>query len=533
MGISEINSKQTQPSLITHTSTNSVPSKTSFYARKAFMVTFVPFFVLLASIAGSTLTLGTPQICRLISRKNKSEVQQKIEERRKEYLLAITPQFSHMDNETLTNEFTQLGLKPDQVAPFVKNVLEIYQGIPTLSMERLYKKLQKLFSDPLFLEIIHSAPNATAVRFLTQVAIQFRLAPMKDIMVEYGQKKIGQVEDPTLDKVASVVANKTQETSFNQNRWYHLLFWGISHPGAWYHALETVFLPESYDSNESNATYEIDRTNYVNKRGETVTARWIAGPTPFNDPVYAKAFLKDRHELRFNIMDTSKKGEYKMIKRMQEKADNSNGHLQHVIWGFDTKKKRGFLDANNIDDLLKGYEKTLMRDSRKTGSLSQDNGILIPEGLLSDSQIQKGCEIAKSLVTKLYGNKKLSKVDKMAILVTVDTMLALGILIQYLEKSKTSDVTIAVACKQCFDRGPVYLAALQLFYRTLSSDKLFSDIEFYQLAGLPLFRSPLNEDRAPLHERMQVYQQVMQMIGDKVDVLAEHTKAFRDYLTQQ
>src|SRR5438105_6063788 len=142
MDISVINSKRTQPVLSTPTLSAPASSKTNLYARKAFMVTFVPFFVLLTSALGSSLTLGVPQICRLISKKNKAQVNQKIEQRRKEYLLTIMPKFEHMDENTLLSECASA-----QERQFIKKVLQIHKDLPTLPMEILYKKLQTLFLD--------------------------------------------------------------------------------------------------------------------------------------------------------------------------------------------------------------------------------------------------------------------------------------------------------------------------------------------------------------------------------------------------
>jgi len=527
---------------------------------------FIALFVIAGTVVGNILTLGIPSFVSLYSNYNKKGVKEEIECRRIDHLytalfcsLQGTDKWKVLNEEVPESALTGNLLNPDKdTLFFINEVKDLRMSISKLhdsrvekeidldSVEGVYKKFQHLANNIRFMSVYRSLEPSDhpAVNFLKVLSAKFRSAEMTDLLIDHAKEKLGvvtpdQAAGYSIAKTGDALAGFRKEPSFAQN-----FFWAISHPTNWFHSCESKWLQKKYDSHESNPTYTVQEVEYTTKNQKTITARFTAGPTPFNDAAYQNIFLSNGHELRFNIMDTAKAEEHGWVTKMAQVANDSNGHLEHVVLGFVTKEKRGYLDATELDPLIDGYQEALLAGnaSRTIQDRKIDNGVMIPNHLLSDPQIQSACSHAKALVKGLKPD--LSKKEaRHAVLVAVDTMMALGTMINYLEgvKDLTEDksvdedmraVYIAIACKQCYDRGPVYVAALQLFFRSLSQDTPLSSNEFYQIAGLPLFRAPLGEGREQQEKKFAVYEAFAKMLGSNTALLSKHTRAFRSSLNE-
>lgn len=465
--------------------------------------------VWIGAILGNLLTLGIPTLVSLISRVQRKDLKASIKERQLQHLQPV-----------LEYEFYSQGLEGSSKA-FVEEVLQFQQEARQMRSPRaIYKKLQKLIKHNT--SVLHRLQEHPSIYFLKLLAAKFRSADVSDLLIEHAKEELGtiapdQEEGYSIAKTGEALVAYRNKPSFKHN-----FFWAISHPSGWQHSWEAEWLHKKYDSHASNPTYTIFETDYTAKNGPK-TARFIAGPTPFNDPVYYNLFLKGGHEVRYNIMDTSKRQERSWIGQMHQAAQDSS--VEHVVWGFATKEKRGYLEQTELAPLINRYEEGLL-ESR---SLDSPTGVVVPDHL-SEEEIRAACALTK----ELFANADLSeKAARHAVLVAIDTMLSLGILIRYLEQVETAEkdpdlkaVYVAAACKQCFDRGPVYLSALLLFFRSLHSDAPLTQEEFYRIVGVPLFRAPLNEGREQMKDKFVVYEHLAKNLNMKT--LSEKTREYRE-----
>lgn len=519
----------------------------------------ISIFVFVGTVLGNIATLGIPTAISLYSDGQKIDTKIEIEAAQIKHILTAlkcglhgTDKWVPQSSEVLIDETSLLkeikGEPNEDQRYFVREVIGLRHQIAELqkrdvtvgSLEKIYKQFQKLVKEPRFMTVFRDleVSDHSAVNFLKILAAKFRSAKVSELLIQHAREELGELgPDPkvggySIGQTGEALAEYREKPSFKHN-----FLWAISHPFAWYHSCESQWLHKKYDSHESNPTYSVHEVEYSTIANQTIKAQFIAGPTPFNDPVYEQIFSKTNHELRFNIMDMSKKGsEDRWIQKMDRIANESNGHTQQVVWGFATKKKGGFLKPTQIDPLIDGYRDALLHQNA-CRSLESSTGVKVPETLLSEGQVMKACEHAKALIKDL--NPDLTKKSaRHAALVIVDTMMATGTMINYLEGLKDlisnpkidedmRSVHIAIACKQCFDRGPVYFAALMLFFRSLTNSNALSKEEFYKITGLPLFRAPLNEGREQIEGKFKVYEQLAQMLGPHMDKLAFHTQAFR------
>jgi hypothetical protein len=522
--------------------------------------------VFVGTVLGNIVTFGIPTILSRVSNYKRNGIKKAVEKcqiehvgtalfcglKGKEKWQKQSDQVS-MDRSSLFKETNKNGRITENEEYFIQEVVGLRDQICDLykqqknsevsvgSLEKVYLQFQKLVQNPNFMDVYHSLEpkDHSGVNFLKLLAAKFRSANVSDLLIQHAKSELGFVSQDadggyTIGKTGEILAKYRDQPSFKQN-----FLWAISHPFAWYHALNSRFLHNKYDSHEANPTYSVHEIEYPRNDGKaSIKARFIAGPTPFNDPVYEQIFSKNGHELRFNIMDMSKeRNEAPWIKKMDRIAHESNGHTQQVVWGFSTKKKKGFLKPTDLDPLINGYKNALLKENA-CRSLNSSIGVKIPEALLSDQEIENACQHAKALIQELKPDLT-QKAARHAALVIVDTMMATGMIIRYLDglKDLVDDpnidedmraVHIAIACKQCFDRGPVYFAALMLFIRSLSNSKPLNEDEFYKITGLPVFRAPLNEGREQIKEKFSVYEKLAQTLGANMDKLSMHTQTFRD-----
>jgi hypothetical protein len=477
---------------------------------KRALIGMVVFF---GTVFGNLATLGIPTLIAHHSEGKREKIKNEIEGKRIEHLQSSMP-------ESWSAQRKEDALFIQQANVLKSEIGALNPSQPILgSLEEIYHRFQKLAGDPQFIQDFERlfAERHPAAIWVQELAGKFRSADVSNLLEQYSRERLGVVSTDlsngySIGKVEEALREERKRFAFKHN-----FFWAISHPSAWYHSLESKLLHKEYNSHESNPTYCIDQATYQRKDGKAVAVHWIAGPTPMNDPVYEKIFLKGAHEFRSNVMDTTKPHEKVWIEQMSKTAANSNGHLEHLVWGFATKDKKGYLEPKDLDTLLDRYQEAIE---------GEGSGVIIPETALTKEQRASAFKQTKELLKEL--NPDLStKSARHAVLMMVDTMMTLGALIQYLERVQdVTDVHIATACKQCFDRGPVYTAALQLFFRSLRGDQPLKAEEFYRLAGLPLFRAPLNEGREQLKAKFAVYESFSQIIGSRFDVLAKHARNF-------
>ncbi len=526
---------------------------------------FTGLLVVVSTLVLNSLFLFIPAGLSLYSNFNKKSVQAEVETRRIEHLhtalmrgLEGEGKWKRQASEITHEQLLGPAPKDEATDRFLAEVIELRDQISSLetsrkkgdvavgSVESVYKRLQKLAGDQQFMQVFRALEKVDhpAVNFLKLLSAKFRSANMSEVLVGHAKHELGEVTADknggySVGKTAEVLASYREKPSFAKN-----FFWAISHPLGWYHSCESKWLQTQYDNNESNPTYTVQEVDYTTKGNKRLKVRFTAGPTPFNDDAYQKIFLREGRELRFNIMDTGKSEEHEWVRKMDEAAKSSNGHLEHVVLGFVTKEKRGYLESANLDTLIGGYQSALLDGNacRSIQPRKVDNGVVIPEKLLSDEEIKGACSRAKALVRELNPDLT-SKHARHAVLVVADTMMAMGTMVNYLEGLKRTiedesidedmrAVFIAAACKQCYDRGPVYLASLMIFFRSLTDSSSLTKDEFYRIAGIPLFRAPVNEGREQQEGKFAVYEELAEMLGSRMDILAKHTRAFRSTLSQ-
>lgn len=513
-------------------------------------------FVFTGTLLGNLLTLGIPTLISRCSEMKKANVKQGIETLRVARLQSAL-KCGLSGNEKWRLKAAEVPLLQTLPNPtkeetyFFSKVAQLREAVAKLkptqpdAVETLYKQFQRLAKDPTFIKVFRDLEptDHPAVNFLKLIAAKFRSADVSNLLIQHAKEELGSVKP---DQGAGFSIGKTGEALVEYRKkpsFKHNFLWAISHPFAWFHSCEGEWLHKKYDSHLSNPTYTVHQFDYTTQDRKKIRARFMAGPTPFNDPVYHKIFLKEGHELRYNIMDTAKAPEHAWIKKMDNASKESDGHLEHIVWGFATKEKQGYLEASELDPLIDKYEKALLNGCRTLDCPKRDNGVLIPQKFLSDPQIKEACRLTKSLLSHLDIDLT-HKSGRHAALVAVDTMMAMGIMINYLESLKhvvedeTIDedmraIYIATACKQCFDRGPVYFSALMLFFRSLNNSSPLTEEEFYKIAGFPLFRAPLNEGREQIHGKFTVYEQFAKMFGTRMDTLSNYTKTYRAFLQTQ
>lgn len=418
----------------------------------------------------------------------------------------------------------------DPQPTWVQEIVQFKVGLNCEDLKGTYKALQALLNKKGFVQSIHSVqkgdPAYPAVEFLLELTQILRSTNIEKELIEHARSKINPSIQPISEKryslaqTAEAINRFNQECPYKRNNRVQSLFWAKDNPEHAHHSIHSNFYPEHYDSTRSNPTYVIQKMNYRTAKGQSIDTHLVAGPTPFNDPVYKHLFLKRAKELRFNVMDRGKANEKVMIHKMDQVADQSEGHLTHVVLGF---KKGKYAKPKTVDALIDGYKEHLIENHGSKG-----------KNHLEDRQIKLACESAKSFVKQL--NPDLSQKDtRHAILVIVDTMMALGMVINELENSTSTDPHfISVACKQCFDRGPVYMIALMIFLRSLDQGNLLTEEEFLHISGFPMIRAPLNEKRAQINRKFQVYQAFAHLIGTNTELLHEITTRFKnDLLTSR
>lgn len=546
--------------------------KKNFNSELAILVGKVARAVIVGMIAviGNAVTLGIPLACKVVSDWGKKERKKEIETREIEHLYtALTIGLSgeekwcinssknslQWDDHSLCKEIESKGIAKEDALYFAKKVLKLRNAVYELkaglikgekvevgSVEKVFEKYQKYARSERFMRIfsILESEDCKVINFLKALAVKFQSTNIEEILIQNAKEELGPVEKDLPDgysigKIGEAMLAHQDEIRFRRDRWYQKLIWAITNPVAFYHSWESLVLPDVYNSRDTNPFHAVHSIEINDAQGNKHLARLIAGPSPFNDPVFKKIFLKDAYELRFDIMDTNKKHEYSMIRNLEAIAQESNGHLEHVLFGFQIKKDRGYLNHDRIEPLIDGYEKILL-DSRSLRKYKSDHGVVIKKNHLSDEQIRAACEETKILMQEL--NPDLSDLGvRHAVLVAVDAMIALGIIQNYFKNHKEiltnpnidpdlKSVYITAACKQCYDRGPVYLSAMMLFLRSLNSSEPLSDSEFYRIAGLSLFRAPLNEGREQQSQKAKVFFSLTQMLGARLDLLSKHTRRF-------
>lgn len=522
------------------------------------------------AVIGNILTLGIPLACKFVADKKNKAVKEEIENNQIEHLYtALTIGLSGGDkwkmdslnnsfqwNQTkLAKEIETFGIGREDAAYFAEKVLKLRDGIYVLkkqllngekaapgSVEKVFDRFQKYARNPKFMNVFRALAqkDSAPANFLKVLAAKFHSPNMEGLVVQHAKVELGAIEADmeggySVGKVGEAIGGYQKETRFRRDRWYQKIIWAITNPVALYHSWESQARPDMYNSRESNPIHTVLSVKIPDGDGNFALARLVAGPSPFNDPVYRKIFLTEGHELRFDIMDTCKKHEYKMISKLDAMAKESKGHLEHVLYGFQSKADLGYLDHTDAVSLIDGYRDVLL-DSRTLRDQQSDHGVVIAKHQLSDEEIEAACDETLALVQELDPDLSDPKA-RHAVLVLVDTMMSLGIIRNYFRNHKElfkdpnidpdmKALYIATACKQCFDRGPVYLSTLMLFLRSLSSSKPLNEDEFYRIAGLPLFRAPLNEGREQLSRKSEVFEALTQILGSRLDLLSKHTSRF-------
>lgn len=526
--------------------------------------------ILVGVVLANTITLGIPLIFRAIQWWNQRSIKQEIENQMATHLCTVLePNVQDVVKESFLNGNTEnkknfikrisRQLRSDQPRFVAQNIVRFASYVDQLKhdleiiqkqhqkgkvsiglVEALYEKFQAFAGSPTFVAIFKNLksiePNNELVEFLENLAERFYSANMKELLQAHVQERIEDLSSGDhkypIGKIGDVLKQeRDRNLCFRKDGGLSCLFWGITHPQALYNSWTASSRPDLYRPGASNPTYVVDEMTM-----DRVQLKFIAGPTPYNDPIYKHFFLGSNYELRFDIMDTSHKNERHMIDEMQTVANESSKHSKHTVLGFAAEEKNAPMGETGVDDIINSYEEQLLsaKNNSAIGNAKsiRENGMFIP--YLSVEEIRLACEKAKNLVNGLQiGSETLKdKHTKHAILVVVDTMIALGTLIKSVQahKDKREPLYVATACKQCFDRGPVYLLALRLFVRSLEKTDGLSSEEVYQIAGLPLFRAPLNEGREQISRKEIVLEAFTQMLGNHTEALSEQTKALKGEL---
>ncbi len=478
--------------------------------------------IAIAALVGNVLTLGIPLAYRLISDARKAPRKEEVEMKMIQHLCSFD-----LPKAKLVEEIKGHSVGSEDAEYFASCVLHLNSQILNLKSKRevtvgsaasLHDEFKELAKEKRFIDIFNilEKQKSSSAKFLKNLAMTFYSTNVQSIVETHGKRKFKDIQ-PDMEKgysiaqVGRALKKNREKGGFRKDTWYKAALWMITHPIQAYHSWESHARPDLYDSGKSNPTYMVEEIKM--KDGGVI--RVIAGPTPYNDPVHRHIWLRDCHELRFNNMDWSHTNEKHMVAAMQNVARLSDGHLKHVVLGFDAEEKKESLDQIELGALIDTYKKNLLKRATK--------GVVIPVDLLNSDEIGKACDAAKSLVKELKPDLT-KKESRQAVLVIVDTMMALAILMKQQKLHK--ELHLSTACKQCFDRGPVYLLALRLFLRSFTTDQPLSKKEFYEIAGFPLFRAPLNEGRKQVNDKAIVFEELTQILGSHFDLLSKHTRLF-------
>lgn len=474
----------------------------------------------IVAVLGNILTLGIPLACRLISDYRNRDKARAIENIQIDHLYTAVND-KGIGSLNWTIETLAQELNHSDGLYFAEEVIHLRNQVYLLkekrenghlqpgSVEALYTTFQKLISDGRFLKIYREVEGqgSSAVRFIKALAQTFQTADVSGVLLDLAKEKLSGIlpekQSYTIRDTGDILsAYHERTTAFRRDSALQKFFWAVAHPEVLFHSWESNSSPEHYNPRLSNPSYAVHHDSFqIN--GERRSLRFLAGPTPFNDPVYREITSKSFPEVRFNIMDISKKHESVMIRNIEQVAEESNGYLKHALFGFVTKEKRGLLNPNTLNALIDGYKKAL-----------------ISEELLSDEEMTTCCTLSQELIQEANPTLDLRDVKtRHAALVIVDTMISLAILMK--EKGQ---IDVSLACKQCYDRGPVHFSALLLFVRSLRTAEPLTQDELYRIAGLPLLRAPLGEGREQLREKLAVYQKFTEILGSRTDLLSQYTR---------
>ncbi len=421
-----------------------------------------------AVLVGNILTLGTPLICRLISDYSKKDLRMEIARRQIEHLR--TAQLDEKSLEGIEDHFAKRVL-------YLKDQIRACH-VQKDSVEKLYQTFQGFAKDEKFMRVFHDLGRHPAVQFLKDLSVKFRSAPMEDQIIDHARSRYRYVGKRTLEGTAAILRKDQEELGFRR-KGLNSVFWALAHPDCWVHSLDSILFPHAYNSQQSNPTYCAHKMQYLGKQVE-----FIIGSTPFNDPVYSEIFSKCGREIRFNVMDWSEGHERGWIEKMQRIADQSEG-LDHIAMGF---SKREFLKS---DAFINAYRDALLKQK-------------IP---MSNDEIRLLSEEIKGMFKDVDSQDRLTK---HAILIAFDALMGAKMIHKKVQEEDSEEpLQIAIACKQCFDRGPIYFAAILYFLKNGEMD----DTTFYLLAGLPMFRAPLSENRKQFDDRFRVYERFTQVMN--------------------
>lgn len=432
------------------------------------------------------------------------------------FFALISPVKTRMENAVMKNLAKSIeGINSGPLSindDWDRKVLRLKEWIQT--GQKTVDEIRSLLSDCLKDQL---GKNALVITFLQTVALNLRTADGLPILKNHVMKEIDAIQNKDLGALLEDYSRATQ--SYNRDSNWNALKWGVRHLPALFQSSKS-HTSSGYNPNIYNPTH----LGCTFQQGEK-TAQMVYGPSPTGDRVYEDGVLpayraKGLKELRFTFQDMITESEAKRIHEIQTVANKNHDVLTHVVLGFETKfkhphMKEVFKTFKSVDEFIKGYRNFVLNVGGGIRTLcdanGDSNGILIPESLLSNEQIDAIFKAAQTFFEEMPRNRPLT--GKMMIL-TIDAMITSTIL----RKTFGSFNYITSSCKQHIDRGAVETALLSIFHRIYENDAPFTKDEIEDLLAGLIGRANLVEDRKIMDSKLRPMIDLLQFIGD------HHTK---------
>ncbi len=463
---------------------------------------------------------------------------------------------SFTQGELAANIVQQLGENADRENAIVlaKKVIQIKEKIQRLQKEgssfsldvaSLRESIGEVMNMQTYRDLA-SNPDCYAVNFLQILAVKLIATDGTETLRAYGKECLGKEDlQPTSEvhptELANLLSNYLKKPSFNVDPLGPVkegrLIWWAAHPLKGIHSLYSNTHPLSYDGSKENPHFS---GHMFDLDGKQVAFYYGAGPT--GDPLFKYGLLPayekfGTFELRFNHQNTRDSKDHL---RIQDAIEMESDQHLHAVISFDKpwaqKLCSKFSSVEDFFTNLRDYVSEGLRDL--DDDPKTDNGLYIPEDLMSDGQVSLALEKAEEFCQKLSESnshwrmslqdpKGKGKMGRMMILVA-DTFLTLGMLYgsfdritpQMVENQMNARLDkdlVAIrnsgACKQDVDRAVVENITLRLFFRWAADSTPLTGDEVCEIAGAVFGRARIVDDRNLQWRRYEILDDLLRFVG--------------------
>ncbi len=406
------------------------------------------------------------------------------------------------------HKMKKTGTRPDQ----------LYSEFDSVEKIRAY--LSKLLDDPVYRAL--KDKDLALINFLQILSIKLYRADVSRELREYADDLELSSKTGIKGLCHSVQTRLKKFWAHHRDTIFGKLAWALPRLlGEVWHSWESERKPLQYNSHEKNPSFVGHTFERDGKK-----AQFVWGPGMTGDSIVELGLLPayqkfNQYEIRFNHQDVKKNHEFERIQKGFEISDASNGHLIHVILGFETKAEAlAHKEIGSANAFLTEY-KALLSDFRKPPT-KEGSGVYIKEKDLSDERFNQILKLAPQILTAMGMDEKLAGADKKEkeLLVqqmcwVMDSMIQSVIVWDKLDSLTLPDdpdldedlkiLIVTSACKQGIDRGPVQANGMRLFFHALKSGELLTDDEYREIGATMVGRALVAEERNILEEKYQVF----------------------------